>query len=127
MTLSIWIICRKIHQVFYNTIDNAIKYSLSSGTISIKLKKVNNSVQFQINNDGEVIQKKDIDRIGERFFRTDKARNRTTGGTGLGLSIVKEIVRLHQGNFTITSNQFVGTTITIQLPYLDTEGVEKTS
>ncbi|GAB2562092.1 sensor histidine kinase [Gracilibacillus alcaliphilus] len=116
---------QRIHQVFYNIIDNAIKYSLPSGTISIKLKKVNKAVQLQINNDGTVIPTEDIDRIGERFFRTDKARNRTTGGTGLGLSIVKEIVRLHKGNFTITSDQSTGTTVTIQLPYLDIEGVER--
>lgn len=114
----------RIHQVFYNIIDNAIKYSLSSGAILIKLKKVNKAVQFQINNDGIGIPKEDIERIGERFFRTDKARNRTTGGTGLGLSIVKEIVRLHEGKFTISSTQSTGTTITIQLPYLDIEGAE---
>lgn len=116
---------QRIHQVFYNIIDNAIKYSFPSGTISMKLKKVNKVVQFQINNDGIIIPKEDIERIGERFFRTDKARNRTTGGTGLGLSIVKEIVRLHEGRFTITSSQSSGTTVTIQLPYLDIEGVER--
>lgn len=114
----------RIHQVFYNIIDNAIKYSLPSGAILIKLKKINKAVQFQINNDGVGIPKKDIERIGERFFRTDKARNRTTGGTGLGLSIVKEIVRLHDGKFAISSTQSAGTTVTIQLPYLDIEGVE---
>ncbi|MEK4801331.1 HAMP domain-containing sensor histidine kinase [Oceanobacillus sp. FSL K6-0118] len=115
---------QRIHQVFYNIIDNAIKYSLPMGIISIKLKKVNRAVQFQINNDGVGIPKEDIERIGERFFRTDKARNRTTGGTGLGLSIVKEIIRLHEGKFTISSTQSTGTTVTIQLPYLDIEGVE---
>lgn len=112
---------KRIHQVFYNTIDNAIKYSLCKGTISINLEKVNNTVQFQINNTGMVIKKEDIDRIGERFFRTDKARNRTTGGSGLGLSIVKEIVRLHNGSFIIMSSEKMGTTFTIQLPHLNTE------
>jgi signal transduction histidine kinase len=113
---------QRIHQVFYNTLDNAIKYSLSGGTISIKLQEIDDIAQFQINNDGMVIKKEDIQRIGERFFRTDKARNRKTGGTGLGLSIVKEIVRLHGGRFTISSNQTMGTTVTIQLPCLNTEG-----
>src|SRR5699024_9958220 len=93
-----------IHQVFYNTIDNAIKYSEPLEIISIQLKKINNKVQYKIKNDGIIIPKEDLARIGERFFRTDKARNRTTGGTGLGLSIVKEIVRLHDGTFTIKSS-----------------------
>lgn len=115
---------KRMHQVFYNTIDNAIKYSLHEGTISIKLEKVHHTAQFQINNNGITIQKEDMERIGERFFRTDKARNRTSGGTGLGLSIVKEIVRLHDGTCTITSNQAMGTTVTIQLPLIHIEGVE---
>jgi len=114
----------RIQQVFYNTIDNAIKYSFKAGTIAINLEKVNSTVQFQINNDGVTIQEEDVERIGERFFRTDKARNRTTGGTGLGLSIVKEIVRLHEGTFSITSDEKEGTTVTIQLPNLNIEGVD---
>ena len=63
-----------------------------------------------------LIDEEDINRIGERFFRTDKARNRATGGSGLGLSIVKEIVRLHDGTLTLESDASVGTTVTIQLP-----------
>lgn len=118
---------QRIHQVFYNTIDNAIKYSEPLGTIFIKLEKMNDTVEYMIKNHGVVIQQEDLSRIGERFFRTDKARNRITGGTGLGLSIVKEIVRLHDGEFTITSNSLMGTTVTIQLPYLDIEGVESYS
>ncbi len=114
---------QRIHQVFYNTIDNAIKYSEPLGTIFIKLAKMNDTVEYMIKNHGVVIKQEDLSRIGERFFRTDKARNRITGGTGLGLSIVKEIVRLHDGEFTITSNSLMGTTVTIQLPYLDIEGV----
>src|SRR5699024_10775062 len=109
----------RIHQVFYNTLDNAIKYSLIGGTISIRLGKSEQKVIFSINNKGMTIHKDDLKRIGERFFRTDKARNRTTGGTGLGLSIVKEIVRLHGGTFSINSNQAQGTSVTIQLPHLD--------
>ena len=113
---------QRIHQVFYNTIDNAIKYSEVDGTIFIKLEKIKDTVQYTIKNHGVVIQEEDLTRIGERFFRTDKARNRITGGSGLGLSIVKEIVRLHGGDFTITSSQARGTIVTIQLPYLDIEG-----
>ncbi|MBE1554256.1 sensor histidine kinase [Sporosarcina limicola] len=109
---------KRIQQVFYNTIDNAIKYSIKDGSIAIELRKNEESIEFKVINKGIVISTDDLQRIGERFFRTDKARTRTTGGTGLGLSIVKEIVRLHNGTFLIASDSIVGTTITIQLPSL---------
>jgi len=112
---------QRIQQVFYNVVDNAIKYSVADGTINITLTKQQEFVQFQVKNKGVTIDKEDIERIGERFFRTDKARNRTTGGTGLGLSIVKEIVRLHDGTFSISSNTAIGTTITINLNALQNE------
>ncbi|BAQ11876.1 sensory transduction histidine kinase [Bacillus sp. OxB-1] len=117
---------KRLQQVFYNTLDNAIKYSLHGGRISVTLKEEADSIVFQVTNGGTVIDEEDIGRIGERFFRTDKARNRTTGGTGLGLSIVKEIVRLHGGSFQIASSPDSGTTITIHLPGMngDEEGVK---
>ena len=76
-------------------------------------------------NDGILIDDEDLKRIGDRFFRTDKARNRTTGGTGLGLPIVKEIIRLHNGTFSMTSDAMTGTTVTIQLPGLSTDEKEE--
>lgn len=104
---------KRLQQVFYNTIDNAVKYAEQS--ISIDLADSKQGVRYQIVNDGVTIGDEDLERIGERFFRTDKARTRTTGGTGLGLSIVKEIIRLHEGSFTI-SNEATQTIVTIELP-----------
>ncbi len=72
-----------------------------------------------------LIDDEDLERIGDRFFRTDKARNRTTGGTGLGLPIVKEIIRLHNGTFEMTSDATTGTTVTIQLPGLSIDEKEE--
>ena len=104
---------KRIQQVFYNLIDNAVKYSFDAGVLDIQLKSVGDIVEFTVMNEGIAIPDEDIARIGERFFRTDKARNRTTGGSGLGLSIVKEIVRLHGGTFSIVSDAAEGTTVTI--------------
>ncbi|MCZ2259589.1 sensor histidine kinase [Sporosarcina sp. G11-34] len=112
---------QRIQQVFYNVLDNAIKYSNSKGSITIDLINIKDSIQFKVTNYGILIKQDDIERIGERFFRTDKARNRTTGGTGLGLSIVKEITRLHGGTFDIKSLSSEGTTVTVQLPGLKEE------
>jgi signal transduction histidine kinase len=116
---------KRIQQIFYNIIDNAIKYSVSNGTLSVMLMKKEGLLQFQVTNDGILIDDEDIKRIGDRFFRTDKARNRTTGGTGLGLPIVKEIIRLHKGTFSLTSDAVTGTTVTIQLPGLSTDVKEE--
>lgn len=108
---------KRIQQVFYNILDNAIKYSSENTVIDIHLRKAETDSLLQVTNKGIGINEEDIHRIGERFFRTDKARTRATGGTGLGLSIVKEIVRLHGGKFSITSNTDKGkTTINIRLP-----------
>ncbi|PIC65129.1 two-component sensor histidine kinase [Sporosarcina sp. P13] len=107
---------KRLQQVFYNTIDNAVKYAEQA--ISIQLVASGNSVIYRIANDGVTIGDEDVARIGQRFFRTDKARNRTTGGTGLGLSIVKEIVRLHDGTFSV-SNESTETIVTIALPVFD--------
>ncbi len=109
---------QRIQQVFYNILDNAIKYSKTAGVIHVELLESGPNVQFRVTNFGMSIAQEDLERIGERFFRTDKARNRSTGGSGLGLSIVKEIVRLHNGKFKMTSDPTKGTIVIVQLPSL---------
>jgi len=116
---------KRIQQIFYNTIDNAIKYSAPNGILAINLTEKDAFLKFRVTNDGILIDDEDLERIGERFFRTDKARNRTTGGTGLGLPIVKEITRLHNGTFEMTSDITTGTTVTIRLPGLATDQKEE--
>ncbi|KXH87097.1 cell wall metabolism sensor histidine kinase WalK [Sporosarcina sp. HYO08] len=110
---------KRVQQVFYNLLDNAIKYSSIGGILAIVLKEEHSFVEFKVRNEGIHIQQEDLARIGERFFRTDKARTRTTGGTGLGLSIVKEIIRLHDGTFSISSDSKIGTIITVKLPAME--------
>ncbi|MGG4490266.1 sensor histidine kinase [Metabacillus idriensis] len=109
---------KRLQQVFYNLLDNAIKYSSEESHINITLNEENRQLFFRLNNKGNEIAEEDLTHIGERFFRTDKARSRMTGGTGLGISIVKEIVRLHGGEFSITSGSSDGTTVIVILPDL---------
>lgn len=113
---------QRIQQVFYNTIDNAIKYSYQGGQVTLILKEEKEMIVYSIHNNGIYVQQEEIERIGERFYRADKARNRATGGTGLGLSIVKEIVRLHHGQFAFDSDPDYGTTVTIKLPIVKDKG-----
>lgn len=105
----------KIEQLFINLIDNAIKYT-DNGKISIKYKKVNESVEIEIIDSGIGIPDVDIERIFERFYLVNKARTRKVGGTGLGLSIVKHIVINHGGSIKVESKIDVGTKFLIKLP-----------
>lgn len=107
---------KRIQQLFYNLIDNAVKYSHKESVISLSLYSDGRQVSFEVVNNGLTISAEDLGRIGERFFRTDKARNRGTGGTGLGLSIVKEIIRIQNGTFSITSTESGQIKAIVQLP-----------
>jgi two-component system sensor histidine kinase SenX3 len=73
-------------------------------------------VHIAVTDQGIGIEPKDLDRIFERFYRTDKARSRDTGGTGLGLAIVRHIAVNHGGRVDVTSTVGVGSTFTLRLP-----------
>ena len=106
----------KLIQVVYNLLDNAIKYSPENSKIEVKLIKVGQSVVFSVSDSGTGIPKDEQLHIFDRFYRVDKARSRNTGGTGLGLSIVRQIVRLHQGEVTVESEEGKGSIFTVTLP-----------
>ena len=73
-------------------------------------------VRVMVKDNGEGIEKQNIPRLFERFYRVDKARSRVTGGTGLGLSIVRHIVLEHGGSIEVVSEEGMGSTFTIRLP-----------
>ena len=106
----------KLAQVCYNIIENAIKYTPDGGKISVTLRRMGRDAVLEIADTGVGIPQEDVAHVFDRFYRVDKARSRDTGGTGLGLSIVQQIVRLHAGSVTVTSEQGKGTTFTVQLP-----------
>jgi two-component system phosphate regulon sensor histidine kinase PhoR len=114
----------KMHQVFLNLIDNAIKYSPRGArvTLQARLGRYPNRadgepcVELAVADTGEGIAAADIPRLTERFYRVDRARSRELGGTGLGLAIVKHIVQLHHGNLSIESRVGEGTTVTVSVP-----------
>ena len=104
----------RINQVFVNLLSNAVKYSEPKTTIEVSLKQNKKFYEVYIKDNGIGIAKKDLERIFERFYRTDKARSRAMGGVGLGLSIVKEILDLHNAKIDIISGIGKGTTAIIK-------------
>jgi len=106
----------RIMQVMYNLIDNAIKYTQRGGHVRAELTRAGKHAVLRVMDTGIGISKDDIIHIFDRFYRVDRARSRETGGTGLGLSIVKQIVALHRGNVSVTSEPGKGSTFTVELP-----------
>lgn len=102
-----------IFELIFNLIDNAIRYNQENGQIDIEVKETQNNILFSVKDSGIGIPTKYKDRIFERFFRVDKSRSKSTGGTGLGLSIVKHIANAHHALIECTSEENVGTKITI--------------
>ena len=84
-------------------LDNAIKHTKEKGKIIVNTKKENNNVIIEIKNQGEPIPEEEREKIFERFYRIDKARNRNEKRYGLGLSIVKGIVEKYKGSIKASS------------------------
>lgn len=112
----------KIQQVLYNLIDNAIKFSPNNAVIHIKTEEKNDKLYTSIKDHGIGIPTESLNRIWERFYKSDASRGKDKKGTGLGLSIVKEIITAHNENITVVSTTDAGTEFVFTLPIsADTE------
>jgi two-component system phosphate regulon sensor histidine kinase PhoR len=106
----------RLRQIFSNLIDNAIKFNVPNGTVTIQATQEEGSARIAVTDTGLGIPEADLPRVFERFYRVDKARSRELGGTGLGLAIVKHLVELHRGRVTVQSRPGQGSTFTVLLP-----------
>jgi signal transduction histidine kinase len=96
-----------------NLLKNAIQYSHKNSYIIVKSYIENNLFYISIQDSGIGIASNEQAKIFDKFYRTDKSRNKNSGGTGLGMSIVKKIIDIHKGIIKISSQENIGTNITI--------------
>ncbi|MBQ6904278.1 MAG: GHKL domain-containing protein, partial [Lachnospiraceae bacterium] len=106
----------RIRQVLYNLIDNAIKFSHDSDTITVETTEKGTKVFVSVKDTGIGIPKDDLKMVFERFYKSDLSRGKDKRGTGLGLSIVKEIIKAHDENINVISTVDVGTEFIFSLP-----------
>lgn len=107
---------RRLHQVIFNLVSNAVKYSTEGGSIQIRVKHEKHKAVLIVEDQGIGMAEEELPLIFERFYRTDLSRSRKTGGAGIGLAIVKAIVQAHQGTVTVTSKVGCGSRFTVTLP-----------
>jgi len=107
---------KRIEQVLINLVSNSINYGKINGTTTVSVRNfLKDQYIIKIKDDGIGIDKKDLPRLFERFYRVDKSRSRKQGGSGLGLSIVKHIVEAHKQQIFVESDKNSGSVFSITL------------
>lgn len=101
---------KRIEQVIYNLINNAINYTGNDKKVMIKVQTINEGVKIEITDTGNGIEEKDLQLIWDKYYKVDKSYKRETHGTGIGLSIVKNILINHNFKYGVESIKNKGTT-----------------
>lgn len=104
------------HEILFNLVDNAIKYSQENGYVKVTYQADDQHLKLSVEDNGIGIPPAEQERIFERFYRVDKSRSSQNGGTGLGLSIVKHGVQTLNGEVELKSGLHQGTIVTVTLP-----------
>ena len=107
---------RLLSEILYNLCDNAIKYNVPNGSVTVTLSPTANGAALTVSDTGIGIPPEHQSRIFERFYRVDKSHSRQSGGTGLGLSIVKHAVQDLGGTIHLDSTPGQGTSIRVTIP-----------
>ena len=111
---------RKLQQVLYNLLNNAIKYSFSDGVVTISATRLPDGIEVSILDHGAGIAEQDLSHVFDRYYRADTAKQ---SGYGLGLSIVKTYVEAHGGHVCVSSNAEDGTRFSFSMMNLEKESM----
>lgn len=108
---------QRLVQCLWNLLTNAIKFTQEGGHIEVRLRTAGNSIEIEVQDDGQGIKPEILPHIFERYRQADTTSRRVHGGLGLGLAIVKHIVELHGGEISVQSKPESGSLFCIKLPY----------
>jgi signal transduction histidine kinase len=109
----------RINQVIHNLLSNAVKYTPVGGVIELEVVDAPERGIVNVKDTGIGIPENELPLVFERFYRTDKSRNRKLGGAGIGLAIVKAIVSAHGGDVSVESRPEQGSCFTVRIPKAD--------
>jgi two-component system phosphate regulon sensor histidine kinase PhoR len=112
----VWGDDERLGQVLINLLHNAVKFSPSGTTVTVAAREHDGQLAIEVRDQGVGIPRADIDRVFERFYKVDKARQRGQGGTGLGLSIARHIIEGHGGRIWAESEEGRGSVFTFTVP-----------
>jgi signal transduction histidine kinase len=106
----------RVHQVLFNLLDNAVRFTPSGGRVTVRASRRNGSVDVTVADTGPGIAAEHLSRVFERFYRIDPGRSRNEGGTGIGLAIARSVVEAHGGRIWAESEPGKGSVFTFELP-----------
>ncbi|MGB6032288.1 MAG: response regulator, partial [Bacteroidota bacterium] len=115
----------RFKQILLNLVSNAVKFSNHSGTVTVKVDRVENDIQFSVRDEGVGVRPEELATLFKPFRQALSGKERNQGGMGLGLAITKKLVELHRGTIGIESEWGKGTTVTFRIPMVVDQSSER--
>jgi signal transduction histidine kinase len=109
----------RLHQVLFNLLDNAVRFSPEGGEVTVSAHRSNDHMEVRVTDDGPGISSEHLPHVFERFYRVDPARSRAGGGTGIGLAIARSVIEAHGGHIRAESEVGRGSAFVFDLPVVD--------
>lgn len=107
---------QRLHQLFTNLLDNALKYTDRPGVLELRMERRGPTLLIELCDSAPAVAPADLERLFERLYRVERSRSRETGGAGLGLAICRNIAEAHQGSLTAQPSLLGGLCLTLILP-----------
>jgi len=112
----VWADRERLHQVLFNLIGNAVRFSPGGGVVTVSARRRGSRCEVRVADTGPGIPAEHLPHVFERFYRVDPARSRGDGGTGIGLAIARSVVEAHGGRIWAESQVGEGSVFAFDLP-----------